>query len=362
MMSLRTPSGTSHQRTVDVLVAAHWLLAISASSLLLAAPAAATTGDSGPGESLDPTVTSRAIPSSTEWIWKHLEPLWEVWTSRVLVTIAIVLLFDFLSSSTKQSTALGHQRQQEHQPTPRTPQGGLEKERDHAHEESVAIHLGSKFTPLTASDPMTDSGIREAADGLSNDPKIIAEEEKPPAGTPEEAAPEAASENGAAANIRSSSPPSAVTTTTGGSLPSTSRLRLHTRISAASNQHPGMAGFAQWYEVETSLYRIYTLTRKDGAQVVPPYVPKAHRGNINIFLHVTNSTNRTINVFWVDYKGKHISKGKMPPNHVWVQTTWLDHRECTQGACELSARLPFCLRFSLLTVEGAPISVLAFLP
>ena len=96
-------------------------------------------------------------------------------------------------------------------------------------------------------------------------------------------------------------------------------------IKATTNHHPGMEGFCHWYDVECSLFRIYTLGRKDDVQVVPPYIPHSYRGTVPIFLHVRNQTTMTIQVNWVDYKGKHISKGKIRPNHVWTQTTYIDH-------------------------------------
>ena len=86
-----------------------------------------------------------------------------------------------------------------------------------------------------------------------------------------------------------------------------------------------MQAFAYWYEVETSLFRIYTLGRNDGVEVVPPYVPHSYRGNVSLSLHVTNKTNTVLKVYWVDYKGKHILKGTIKPNRVWTQTTWIDH-------------------------------------
>ena len=95
---------------------------------------------------------------------------------------------------------------------------------------------------------------------------------------------------------------------------------------STTNHHPGMGmdGFNHWHDVETSLYRIYTLGRSD-QDVVPPYVPHSRRGNVKVYIHVTNRTNRIIRVYWVDYKGKHILKGEMRPNHVWTQTTYIDH-------------------------------------
>jgi hypothetical protein len=96
-------------------------------------------------------------------------------------------------------------------------------------------------------------------------------------------------------------------------------------IKATTNHHPGMDGFCNWYDVETSLYRIYTLGRSDDEPVVPPYTPQSHRGQVDIFLHITNKTNSTFKVYWVDYKGKYEDKGTLKPNHVWTQTTYIDH-------------------------------------
>jgi len=61
-------------------------------------------------------------------------------------------------------------------------------------------------------------------------------------------------------------------------------------IKATTNEHPGMANFGYWLDIECSLFRIYTLGRRDNVEVVPPYVPHSYRGTIPIFLHVTNST------------------------------------------------------------------------
>ena len=95
-------------------------------------------------------------------------------------------------------------------------------------------------------------------------------------------------------------------------------------IKATTNDHPGMAAFNYWYDIEASLFRIYTFGRKDKVPVAPPYVPHSFRGKVSIYLHVTNHTSIPIKVFWVDYSGKSIFKGDLPPNRVWTQTTWID--------------------------------------
>jgi hypothetical protein len=95
-------------------------------------------------------------------------------------------------------------------------------------------------------------------------------------------------------------------------------------IKATSNKHPGMEGYNHWYDVECSLYRIYTLGRKDDVQVTPPYVPHSYRGTVPIHLRITNATKIPIKVFWVNYQGQSIFKGDLKPHHVWTQTTWID--------------------------------------
>ena len=95
-------------------------------------------------------------------------------------------------------------------------------------------------------------------------------------------------------------------------------------IKATSSDHPGMGHFNYWLDIECSLFRIYTLGRRDNVEVAPPYVPHSYRGTVPIFLHVTNTTNIHLKVYWIDYKGKAIAKVDLRPNCFWTQTTWID--------------------------------------
>lgn len=117
-----------------------------------------------------------------------------------------------------------------------------------------------------------------------------------------------------------------------------------------------MEEFAHWYEVETSLYRIYTLVHRDPSVVtVPPYVPHSHRGNVSIELHVTNNTDRTINVFWVDFQGNYVPKGTIPRhNGVWTQTTWIDHPWVFQDATASTPYLYYVPYRAIPTIPVAP--------
>jgi PUB domain len=95
------------------------------------------------------------------------------------------------------------------------------------------------------------------------------------------------------------------------------------------DNHPGLQAFWHWCDVETSLFRIYTITRKDGVideTTIAPYNPSSRRGSVPINLIVTNDFDEVIKVYWIDYKGKHISKGSISSNGgVWTQMTWIDH-------------------------------------
>jgi PUB domain/VHL beta domain len=97
----------------------------------------------------------------------------------------------------------------------------------------------------------------------------------------------------------------------------------------ADDSHPGLQAFWHWCDVETSLFRIYTITRRDGVideTTIAPYNPSSRRGTVPINLIVTNDLDEVIKVYWIDYKGKHISKGSISPSGgVWTQMTWIDH-------------------------------------
>lgn len=89
--------------------------------------------------------------------------------------------------------------------------------------------------------------------------------------------------------------------------------------------HPGLDAFWHWWDVSSSLFRIYTLVRSDGVETAPPYNPSSRRGSTPIALRVTNGMNEDIVVYWVDYKGKYVHKGIIRPNQTWYQSTWIDH-------------------------------------
>lgn len=100
---------------------------------------------------------------------------------------------------------------------------------------------------------------------------------------------------------------------------------LSNPIAATSQDHPGLDQFYHWYNTETSLYRIYELGRTDDVPVVPPFHPSSERGKVPVALIVGNKYHEQINVFWTDYKGREIPKGRILPGGTWHQTTWIGH-------------------------------------
>jgi VHL beta domain/PUB domain len=136
-----------------------------------------------------------------------------------------------------------------------------------------------------------------------------------------------------------------------GTVPSTSRRERRTpkqwerwqqhrrqRVAAAADhrrQHQNatspLNAFWHWWDVETSLFRIYTIPRIDGRMddetTIPPYNPSSKRGHVPILLHVTNDLpTTTVTVCWIDFLGKYVQKGTiLPLGGTWRQTTWIDH-------------------------------------
>jgi len=97
------------------------------------------------------------------------------------------------------------------------------------------------------------------------------------------------------------------------------------RIRAKNGSHPGPDGFKNWYEVQVSLYRIYTIGRTDGTLVHPPFIPKSERGHVPLRLRVTNNYRQTISVYWVNFGGNEVHKRDVKHGSDFFQTTWIGH-------------------------------------
>lgn len=101
--------------------------------------------------------------------------------------------------------------------------------------------------------------------------------------------------------------------------------------------HPGLEAYWYWQDVETSLFRIYAVATQASSNngsgtsedytATPPFIPSSRRGTVQVHLEVTNELQdrSIIHAFWIDYKGREISKGRILPHQTWIQSTWIDH-------------------------------------
>ena len=286
-----------------------------------------------------------------------LEELWEIWSKRIIVALVVMGVLEYWYWPTQQT---GHQQQQQcNMPTVSasptdtcstlTYEPMMAQATTSAAATTSAVTSGTDTTTSTAStmspigNPLVERLEQtQQAIGTPVSNNSTADDSFSNAKIPHQ-------EPSHKTNHSDLSTAGCVTTTTKPTIPSSSSAsstlttrssnRTSTeaqsaprkRISAATNQHPGMDAFCHWYDVQTSLYRIYTLGRHDGVEVAPPYIPHSYRGQTTVKLHVTNQTSTVLNVYWVDYKGHHVLKGTLKPNQVWHQSTWIDHPWVFEG-------------------------------
>ena len=108
-------------------------------------------------------------------------------------------------------------------------------------------------------------------------------------------------------------------------------IQLHSQA-----QHPGLSAYYNWHSTITSLYRIYSVPSRDIFNnnnnntifhpAILPMHPSSERGNVAINITVINQTKYpSIDVYWIDYKGREVYKGTMTRGGSWVQTTYIGH-------------------------------------
>ncbi|KAL7497748.1 hypothetical protein ACHAWT_007261 [Skeletonema menzelii] len=107
-------------------------------------------------------------------------------------------------------------------------------------------------------------------------------------------------------------------------------LQLHSQA-----KHPGLSGYYNWHTTITSLYRIYAIPSIDIFNnnnnntfhpAILPMHPSSERGNVAINITVVNQTKyASIDVYWIDYKGREVYKGNMTRGGSWFQTTYIGH-------------------------------------
>ena len=286
---------------------------------------------------------------------ESLKELWDVWSTRILVTIGIVLFFEFMhwqkNKDTEQQTArqtidpstpsslkadvplstqqtkANERHEEENEPSPSSPNVVKDAKKSLVSSSSVSGNNRNRLLDQLEEN-QKHGQLKNEATKKEGDASREMEADEDEVSKGDTKSKRSKNEKRSKSTQSDSNGSSRSNTTT--TVASTS-TNAPTPIKAQTNQHPGMKHFNYWMDVECSLFRIYTLGRDDGVEVAPPYIPHSYRGNVDVALHVTNKTNTTLQVYWVDYKGKHVPKGKVKPNHVWTQTTWIDHPWVFEG-------------------------------
>ena len=256
--------------------------------------------------------------------------VWEVWTSRLLITLVIVVVWDAYQKYSDTTSKQDDPPQQHHSSSKgsvttttarddRVPNGTLPTTTEPVAAAASVVVGAAAATTTDVNGSLTKQEITTAP---RNDDQEKAKH------TTKSAARVATDvvASSSSSPTKKKEKKEAVDQQQLEQLEQEQELQRRRRLTAAGTLS-SLAQFHYWYETEASLYRIYTLTRTDGVAVVPPYVPHSRRGTVPITLHVTNKTSEDITVSWVNYQGKYIVKGKIrKKGHVWTHTTWIDHR------------------------------------
>ncbi|VEU35665.1 unnamed protein product [Pseudo-nitzschia multistriata] len=257
--------------------------------------------------------------------------LWDaanLWIGRILVTIAIVVLWDSYVSILERKQKYEQQPQKKQQryrgtPGPRNTDGQLNE--DVSVLETPRKEASDRSVPKTTMHDQENESVDASNVSTPVPASYSSTESEKRLESPTATAAAATSVSAAKTTEKKSTSEKAAIV---------ARTQAVRKMKGTSNEHPGMEGFSNWYEVETSLFRIYTLAPRDPSVVtIPPYVPHSRRGDVSIELEVTNHTNYNIHVFWVDYHGNLVRKGNIPRNRgVWKQSTYIDHPWVFQDA------------------------------
>jgi len=286
---------------------------------------------------------------------------WNVWMGRILVTFAIVWIWDRIHGNNNNHSQQWHNKEEPNQ---------LQKPQQQPKQQQPEPTRDDEITdsPAFKADPTNETTSLSLTPSLDPSPEECQEER-----VEEQEPREKESDENITKSVSTdttTNPPNdsaikdettAATASTTIPNPETVENKLETTTNLPStsnnadnlpnfdsNELPqGLDAFWHWYDTQSSLYRIYTVANKDTSiDTVPPYVPNSKRGRVPVKLAVTNTSSYKLNVYWVDYKGRHVSKGSLNPRgQSWTQTTWIDHRKCAICICLCTCAFLFMIMF-----------------
>ena len=258
------------------------------------------------------------------------DPLWKVWLTRILVTIAIALFLEYLGMNRKAGTAkpatLVDQEENDMVVTIQYKEltssvGEMETKDQVVDEYNGTSDQDAEPTAEDDDDEMYEE--KECNDKVES----ADDDEEPEKANDDEDNRMDQSPNGNLIedNVEIVNAPTEAAASHDATARQQQQQQQQLRFKNKSIYHPGMGGFHHWYDIETSLFRQYNVGRTDGVNVIPPYVPKSRNGQVRVALRVTNYYAATINVYWMNYQGHEESKGSIMHGETWTQTTFVEH-------------------------------------
>lgn len=258
--------------------------------------------------------------------WESLPEIAREWLTKIAVTLGIAILWHvwvLRDQQHKQTTTTNDEMSVPQREQRSKAKGVSPLVLDPLPQDLV---LEEKIEPVIPSPPAAERNDEDSSS--SHSPSGVDDA----SGTEEDITPSATDTSAASTGDRGHLVASQATTTTHGNTPTatssssrnastTTRIEFKNKTAA----HPGLEKFWYWCDVECSLFRIYSLGRKDGTAVHPPYIPRSRAGHVKVSLRVQNLTHKTIHVYWINYKGKDLLKGTMKPRARWMQQTWIEH-------------------------------------
>ena len=262
------------------------------------------------------------IEKPTDDIWSWL--FGNVWVSRILVTVLIAVLLEYISRKPVPQILHGGAKEKENEATDRVREKAAARAEKalkikEQQKQATATKETNDKAILLDKKPVEDENIKEAAKVTEGPAETEESDEK----VKESVAEKPAKEKHGSAKKKDKK---------AGEAPATEEEtpRAKPIFRNKSPYHPGMQGFHNWYDIETSLFRQYTVGRSDGVDTMPPYVQKSRNGQVRVALQVTNdltlsTENQVINVFWMNYLGHEEAKGTIHRGETWTQTTFVEH-------------------------------------
>uniref|UniRef100_A0A7S1VQI1 PUB domain-containing protein n=1 Tax=Grammatophora oceanica TaxID=210454 RepID=A0A7S1VQI1_9STRA len=234
------------------------------------------------------------------------------WILRILVSVALILLYQYMNpSNSPTGGAFGGSGKRVDAPVSRLL--GLEEKRNDVDSKDASPEPSA---PVKEEEESPNPSAPKEEKAVEEETNVIQQRTVEPEMPRVEAPPDQAAPRRVGRGRRTVTPAAPPVT------PAPVTLK------ARNPDHPGLEQFNYWYNVEASLYRIYSIGELggDGTEVAPPFIPRSERGHVSVHLIVTNDLLQDVSCYWVNYKGKEELKSVMRGRGGQFRSmTWIGH-------------------------------------